>query len=145
MSNAVVDEGIIDQKLQERINAFKMPRPKDGQAVLWYRHGIRMSGPKGDPETAFIIRAGERNVKLRTSDGMVHQTVLHIEDPRLGLNDYQRQNGAWDFTEEYNFFVNTAHEIQARMTRVEQKLRDLEKVLADLNPSKNKKPASEAL
>jgi hypothetical protein len=113
--------------LQEQINAFKMPRPRLGENVLWWRHGTTTVG---DPEVAFILKIGQRNVKLRTADGMIYQTVLHVDDPKLKLNEHQREPGAWQFAE-------ADSKLHARVVALEAKVAELSE-LVEMLASKKK-------
>ena len=79
----------------ERLEAFKMPRPMLGQQVLWRKH----ASPTEDPEIGFVLKAGARSIRLQTASGMIVDTVRHMSDPKLQLNEHQRENGAWEFPE----------------------------------------------
>ncbi len=145
MSVMQEDEVVVPADVQERINQFTMPRPRPGMSVLWYRHGVRMGGPHGEPEMAFVLKVSNRNIKVQTADGMVYTPVPHIEDPKLQVNDYQRMNGAWEFTEEHRFFVDTATTLLGRIEALDKKIADLRKEVECLQPKKSKSNANEIL
>jgi hypothetical protein len=143
--NATADDGVVSQDVQDRINKFVMPKARPGQSVLWYKHGLRMSGPNGTPELAFVLKVGGKNVRLQTADGMVYHAVPHIDDPRLQLNEFQRMNGAWEYTEEHAFFVEMSETINSRMAAMEKRLLDLRREVEALQPKKMKGNANEVL
>lgn len=82
--------------LRARIDAYVMPKPPKGSAVLWYPHGLKTEAP----EVGFANKIGHRNLVVALIGGVFKETVRHIDDPKLTLNAAQRENGAWDFTDE---------------------------------------------
>ena len=110
------------QMLQEEIDAFVMPRPVCGQSVLWFPTGERAATIK--PEVGFILRVGTRNIIVRLASGNAMESVRHISDPKLQLSSEQRENGAWDFTEESKLILD----LTKRLAAVEKKLAEKSKV-----------------
>jgi hypothetical protein len=86
------------------VETYAMPRPKKGVQLLWYPH----ANPTEDPEIAFALKVGHRAVLLQTASGVAVDTVRHLSDPKLHLNDDQRANGAWDFPEDSGLSARVA-------------------------------------
>lgn len=86
---------------QMDLDTFKPPRVRFGQPVAHYPKGLRDANRR--PDLGWVIRVMERYVHLyvvASSGGpMVLECVRHVDDPKLTLNDDQRVNGAWDFTD----------------------------------------------
>jgi len=78
------------------IMAFKMPDVTLGKEILWFRFGEKGK----QAEVAFVIKKGERNLRIRTAGGIVIDAVRHVDDPKLKLSEEQRTSGAWDFTDD---------------------------------------------
>src|SRR5688572_8889207 len=95
MSNVATIEEEVRQLKRAEIDAFEMPRPCMGQCVAWYPSGTRLNS-----EIAFITRVSKKNVELQRASGTYMTAVRHIDDPKLQLNEDQRESGAWDFTEQ---------------------------------------------
>ncbi len=101
MSTAVLEKPLTPKEqanadLRARADAFEMPKPTKGSAVLWYPHGQKSESP----ETGFILKIGHRNLVVMLGSGVAKETVRHIDDPKLLMGVSQRENGAWDFTDE---------------------------------------------
>ena len=102
---------------QEQIISFEMPKVKVGTAVIFYPTGRSDSRLT----VAFMVRVSRtgRNVMLKTVDGLVYDAVRHVTDPKLDINSDHRENGAWDFTEEYKRLEENHQEILNRIERLE--------------------------
>jgi hypothetical protein len=94
---------------------FVMPRPKRGSAVIWYPHGL----PSDTSEIGFVVKVYATSIVLQLASGYTKEGVRFIEDPRLKDNVHQRENGAWDFSEETR-----------KLVTFEKRLEDLEARLA---------------
>src|SRR5690348_9004381 len=83
--NATLDtvEQEVRQQVQQNIDAFVMPKPMRGQSVLFYRNGTK----GGQPEVGFVLKVGTRNLMVNLASGLAQESVRHIDDPRLQLND----------------------------------------------------------
>ena len=79
------------------IENWVMPKPSRGQQVLWFPHASKHE----EPEIAFIKEFGKRSVVINVN-GVAWDGVRHINDPKLELNEFQRQNGAWAFVDADN-------------------------------------------
>lgn len=96
-----------------RLESFKMPRPKTGAQLLFYPH----ASPTEDPEIAFALKVSHRSVLVQTASGATIDTVRHITDPKLQLNESQRESGAWDFPEDANLSERVAT-LEAKLAEV---------------------------
>lgn len=81
------------------IEQYQMPKPTIGSAVVFYKYGTKVQSR--DPEIGFVLKAHARAIVIRTANGDFKGEVRHLADPKLQLSEEQRENGAWDFTEEY--------------------------------------------
>ena len=113
---------------QKAINEFKMPKPARGQQILHYPHADKSE----QPEVVFARKVGHRAITIFNS-GYCIDTVPHIDDPRLVLNDDQRSAGAWDFAEN----DRTLADLKDRVATLESKVALLESFLNE--PSKKEK------
>lgn len=98
---------------------FVMPVVRAGQSVLWYPKGEKLPGNKYPPEIAFVLKSGQKVVRVRTASGYVHDSVPHIADPRLTLNEDIRASGAWDHIEEDKQLRADILSLQTRVTALE--------------------------
>jgi hypothetical protein len=107
------------------IEAYVMPKPARGQQVLWFPHANRTE----EPEIAFAIKVGTRTLVIQTAGGVSIDTVRHIEDPKLQLNEHQRLSGAWAFPEGQSDAESQKQLVQLRnqMSALEQRVKALEK------------------
>lgn len=106
---------------QEQVAAFKMPQVLPGTAVFWYKNALKSS----DPQIGYVLKCASRSVQLyipRTNQIMY--VCRHVDDPKLRLNSDQREDGAWDFTDEYREIKRFREEIGARLEALEQKSGD---------------------
>jgi hypothetical protein len=67
---------------------------------------------------------------LRNANGRIQEGVRHSDDPKLDLNSDHRENGCWDFTEEWK--------------RVEERTEDIMSRLGALEAPKARKPKSDS-
>lgn len=81
----------IREVTHQEVQEFVMPVPQVGQAVLWYRRGLK--NDRG-AEIKFVERINGKSVSVNGG----FRNVLHVDDPRLMLNEHQREDGAWEFT-----------------------------------------------
>lgn len=134
-ATALVEEELRQLK-REECDAFVMPRPAVGQAVVWYPSGTKESLP----ETAFVLRVGTKNCVIQRASGMAMESVRHINDPKLALNAFQRETGAWDFTEydkQIQEKLGSGDSLAARVKDLEARVAQLE---ADQIPPPKTKP-----
>lgn len=107
---------------QEAIQNFVMPEVKQGMPVRWYPHG-EIDGRT--PEIGFVVKVGGRSIVLRTASGMQRDTVRHIDDPKLKLSVQQRENGAWDYTEDYLSQQEYKESVQQQLDNIKKSLAQL--------------------
>ena len=113
----------LHQRQQNEIAQFVMPRPCVGQSVTYYPHANPASH-----ELAFVLKVEHRCVWVQRASGIAVQTVRHMADPKLQLNEHQRLSGAWDFTERDRQldaladYETRMRELTQRVTAVENKL-----------------------
>lgn len=102
----------------EELENYVMPRPAKGQIVLWYAHG----NPTEAAEVAFVRQVGKRSLTLNVN-GVGYDTVRHLTDPKLSLNQWQRASGAWDFPEDHQAkLLPLIKDLQARVESLERQL-----------------------
>jgi hypothetical protein len=83
--------------LEQEIMDYKMPVVRLGAPVQWFANGNAVR----DSVLGWVTKVGHRGVRIHLCTGVWFDTVRHISDPKLRLSQDQRENGAWDFTEEY--------------------------------------------
>ena len=86
----------IDQKAA---NDFKMPVVDVGCPVSFYPNAQKDQYA----QLCFVVRVSKtgRNVMLRNANGQIHEGCRHYDDPKLEWNVDHRENGCWDYTEEW--------------------------------------------
>lgn len=107
--------------VQEKVQAFVMPKPARGASVVWYQSGQRGK----DFEIAFVLGVSRNSIEVRLASGYAKETVRHADDPRLLLNEAQRENGAWDYTEADRAFASMqqlVEDLKERVALLEQSL-----------------------
>jgi len=124
----------MDPDLKDRIVDFSMPSVPVGTAVLWYPMGRRSAMPM----VAYVLHCGARTTQLYLASGRRMDAVRHLADPKLELNSDQRENGAWDFTEQHKEFISFREEMERRLAALEKS----EPVSAPAKPKK--KPGNPA-
>lgn len=83
---------------QEEIDTFEMPPVLVGRIVRWYPNAQRNERTM---RIAVITKVSKRTCDLTVlAGGQILDVVRHVNDPKLRLNESQREMGAWDFTEE---------------------------------------------
>ena len=107
---------------QEAIQNFVMPTIKQGMPVRWYPHG-EIDGRT--PEIGFAVKVGGRSIVLRTASGIQRDTVRHIDDPKLKLSVQQRENGAWDYTEDHLAQQELLTELQTQIDSLKKTVAQL--------------------
>jgi hypothetical protein len=98
---------------------FSMPFATPGMPILWYRRG---TFDRTSVEVAYMIHAGSRTAVILSSTGRRLDAVRHISDPKLQLSEEQRENGAWDFTDEYKRAREIEERILARLDVLEERI-----------------------
>lgn len=85
----------------EEINAFVAPEVMIGQPVVFYPMA-QINSRRPSMGTVIWIGQNNRIVDILEVDQhgktLVRECVRHVDDPKLKLNEDQRENGAWDFT-----------------------------------------------
>lgn len=113
--------GTIDRRPQapvdkEAIRNYKMPAPYVGAAVVWYATGAPQ---RNAAQLAFVRHVGTRNIGLQLPTGTRVDAVRHVSDPKLQLSADQRENGAWDFTEQDVVMERRLRLLMERIERLE--------------------------
>jgi len=108
-----------DYVRQEEMMAYQMPKPTVGDIVVWYRNAQRLERRE---QAAIVTRVGEKAIDVWLIGGSVVTGVKYFTDPRLRLNDEQREGGSWDFSK-------SALQLQARLGEIETKLDAIEQAL----------------
>lgn len=113
----------LNEKLQEEINTYLMPKPARGQAVIWFPNADR-----GNPgEVCFVLKVGHRNIDLRPASGLPRTAVFHVDDPRLRQSDIVREGGAWDFCEK----DKADNTLKAEVAELRERVATLEGLLTE--------------
>jgi hypothetical protein len=75
-------------------------------------------------QLCFVVRISKtgRNVMLRNANGQIHEGCRHYDDPKLDWNVDHRENGCWDFTDEWKRSEEQAKDILSRLEAVEKRL-----------------------
>lgn len=106
---------------QKAIETFKPPMVRVGQSVAFYPMGN--VGKKYD--VGVVARVWGRLVDIVIFGRGMHtfkSSVRHVDDPKLALNESQRENGSWDFTEFEKHERQERIAINKRLTNLEQAL-----------------------
>lgn len=105
---------------EAEVLAFKTPAVRAGSFVRWYPHGYR------DPQNeraAVVTKVKTRTLSLHVlSSGQRFDVVRHVDDPKLRLNEAHREDGAWEYTEEYAFREAEMAELRARVAELADQL-----------------------
>ena len=106
----------IDQKAA---NDFKMPVVDVGCPVSFYPNAQKDQYA----QLCFVVRVAKtgRNVMLRNANGQIHEGCRHYDDPKLEWNVDHRENGCWDFTDEWKRAEKQAKDILSRLEALENK------------------------
>lgn len=118
-----LEKPAVNPQQQEAINAFAMPKPLKGQSVLWWPHGVRQDGYD---EIGYVLRISGRNVRLRLGDGRVVAAVKHCDDPKLKLNESQREDGCWDFTDADKYWKDESGKATLALAELTKRVAALE-------------------
>lgn len=113
---------------------FIMPKPLRGSSVIWYPHGLR-----GDvSEVAFVLKLFAGSIVIQLASGLVKEAVRHVDDPRLQDNEHQRENGAWDYTDDHRTLVD----LQSRLAELESRVAKHEQCHEEAPKQKGAKPST---
>lgn len=114
----------ISAEVRAAAQRWTAPNVPFGTIVKYFTDGDRSA----KCDTAIVQSVDDDG--MRSRDLMVYEPqfarwiirpdVRNIEDPMLPLNMHLRQNGAWDFTDEYKFM----RELDKRLTHVENLCRE---------------------
>jgi hypothetical protein len=87
--------------IQAELTNYVMPKAERGMPIVWYPQGITNRNGK----LAFVQNAthGRNNIDVFVAGQRVSSfsACPHATDPRLKLGVDQRENGCWDYTEEW--------------------------------------------
>lgn len=87
--------------IRAEIQNYTMPRAERGMPIIWYPQGVKNRNGK----LAFVQKSqlGRNSVDVFVAGQRVSSfsACPHVSDPRLKLGVDQRENGAWDYTEEW--------------------------------------------
>jgi hypothetical protein len=97
------------------------PRANQGMQILWYKRGIL---DRTAVEVAYMLQLGARTAVIVTASGRRLDAVRHIEDPKLMLSADQRENGAWDFTEDFKEAIVFRKAVNDRFCAIEKALQN---------------------
>ena len=105
---------------REAASKFEMPKVDVGCPVSFYPHAQKNQYA----QLAFVVRVSKtgRNVMLRNANGQIHEGVRHYDDPKLDWNVDHRENGCWDYTDEWKRSEEQAKDILSRIEALEAKL-----------------------
>lgn len=103
--------------------SFEMPRANPGMQILWYKRGFY---DRTSREVAYMLHCGENTAVIISCTGRRADAIRHIDDPKLQLNPDQRENGAWDFTDDHKEMMAFKRDMLERIGQLEQKLAALE-------------------
>lgn len=109
----------ITEQERRAIETFEMPRCTVGLPILWYRNGVK---DRTSVEMAYMLTCGSRTAVIHSSSGRRVDAVRHIDDPKLKLNSDQREQGAWDFTDDYKEFHRWKGDISKKLADLEARL-----------------------
>jgi hypothetical protein len=119
----------IDPELMKAINSFTMPTASPGMQVLYYRNGVQ---DRTRVEIAYMLHANARTATIfALMSNRRMDAVRHVSDPKLKLSPDQRENGAWEYTEEYRERIAQRSELTARLQKIETLLEAKLAVLPD--------------
>lgn len=102
---------------QEEVQAWKMPRPARGQQILWFSDADRTK----EPEVGFVQTIGNRSLVIQVGRTAM-DSVRHIDDPKLQLNETQRAHGAWDFPQSEKALLQEFAELKSRVEALEKRM-----------------------
>ena len=111
---------------------FKMPPIRQGTCVTWYDPTLA----EARRVIAYVIKVAKtgRSLTLHVpSTGAVVEGARHMSDPKLQLSAEFRENGAWDYTDEWKA-------TQQRLADLESSVRAIQDMLQP-PPAVRKSPA----
>lgn len=101
----------------ELIAAFEMPPAKLGDVVLWY-----WNADKGarKPIIGLVTEVSKRNVGVYLLSAKRPEFhVRHMDDPKLAMNESQREAGGWRHTEARQEQIEWREGIEKRLERLD--------------------------
>lgn len=107
----------IAEKSREQIaSEFVMPEPEIGTPVFFYSFHN-----KQHPKLGFVTKLGRtgKNIQVVTFDRHVHDSVKHVDDPRLDWNNDHRESGSWDYTDEWKRLEAERENMKAQIAALE--------------------------
>lgn len=89
-----------EQPTAKELRDYRMPAVKIGDTVLFYKNAHVNSRA---PTMGIVFRNNGQSLDVVEVTGTLLQRfgVKHISDPRLRMNESQREDGAWDYTPAY--------------------------------------------
>lgn len=110
------------QEMKSVVKAWKMPRPRRGQCVLYYHRGVVSPG---NCDIGFVCDVHERMISV-TLRGTKYTTVYFIKDPRLDLNPDLRHevDGLWSFNEHDLEVAKRLDELEDRLEQLTAELKE---------------------
>jgi len=123
---------------EQQLQSFKMPSVSVGEYVVWHDNAVVTP----HPALAMVIEKFDRMVVVRMLSGTTHESVRHIDDPKLLLNNkFLTQNGAWDYTPAHKQRVAEEKALLERIDTLEARVAELEVTTA---PKSRKKELATA-
>lgn len=101
------------------LKEYAMPQANPGMQILWYKKGVV---DRTSVEVAYMLHTGARTAVICSMTGRRVDAVRHVDDPKLQLNADQRENGAWDYTDDYKEMLRFKLEVRSRLERLERHL-----------------------
>lgn len=101
---------------KEQANApFSPPMRRRGQMVVYFTTGSR----SGRTMFGHVYKIGERFTDIQLTDGAIIGGVAHIDDPKVKHNQFVRDKGAWDHTEQEIFVRRERNSVLRRLRAIE--------------------------
>tara|TARA_R100001126_G_scaffold94942_1_gene66258 strand:- start:126 stop:512 length:387 start_codon:yes stop_codon:yes gene_type:complete len=99
---------------------FEMPKILVGTPVSFYPQ----ANTDMHPILAFVARISRtgRNIMLRAHSGAIFEGVRHCDDPKLQWNVDHRENGCWDYTDEWKRVEAARSELEERVAKLESSI-----------------------
>lgn len=112
---------------EQELANYTMPEIREGAPIRWYRTGTAVR----DSILGFVTRVRHRSVSVWLTTGLRYDTVRHLSDPKLKANSDQREQGAWDYTEDYKT-QEEIKELQGLVKKLDaRRVAAMEKVIDD--------------
>lgn len=114
---------VATEPTKAEIDAFVAPKVLVGQPVVYYPMA-NVNSRKPSMGTAIWTGQNNRIINILEVDHygrtLVREAVRHVSDPKLKLNDDQREFGAWDYTPFYKHECEIRDDIEERIASLEQ-------------------------